>query len=137
MAQQKKPSAQDQQKYNLLVTQAVKFLTEQKNVSALYSAIKVEGAEQAIANAIKQVMASIGTAAAMGKARIEPHTVAAAVKEIATMLIIMAAGAKLIDNPKQTIATVMELVMGRGGPQQPQRPPGMDSQPQGMLAQGV
>jgi hypothetical protein len=99
----------EQQQFELVIKQALEFLSQPENVTAFMDMVRKSSPETAIATYVKRTLDGIYTAAGEAGAQLQAHTMNTAAEIVSKILIQMMAAAGLpVDNPDALIDLSMQ-----------------------------
>jgi len=99
----------EQQQFELVIKQALEFLSQPENVTAFMDMVRKSSPESAIATYVKRTLDGIYSAAGEAGAQLQGHTMNTAAEIVSKILIQMMAAAGLpVDNPDALIDLSMQ-----------------------------
>lgn len=133
----RQPTPQEAALFTTAMKQAAKFLTSEQSARTLFMSAKQEGAAQAVADAVKNVVNGVAQSAKAAGMTIPPHVLQGQYAALVQMEILLMAKSGLVKDPKAAMTQAMQIIMRPSAPPQampqasPQRPA------PGLLSSGV
>ena len=130
--QSRQPTSQEAALFTTAMKQAAKFLTTEDSARTLFLAANQEGAPQAVADAVKNVVSGIAHSAQAAGVTIPPHVLEGQYAALVQMEILLMAKSGLVKDPAAAMQQTMQIIMSAASA--PQAAPEEPSAPQPMQA---
>ena len=106
----RKANQSEQEQFNLVVKQALQFLSSPEQSKMFLDSVQKVGPEKSIAVFVKKTLDSIFTAAQSAGAKVDPNTMTAAAQAVASALVkILVQSGMQIDEAAATDAAMQEM----------------------------
>ena len=129
--QSRQPTPQEAALFTTAMKQAAKFLTTEDSARTLFLAAKQEGAPQAVADAVKNVVGGVAQSAQAAGVTIPPHVLEGQYAALVQMEILLMAKSGLVKDPAAAMQQTMQIIMSAASAQQaaPAAPQPMQAPP--------
>lgn len=108
----RKATKAEQEQFNLIVKQAIGFITQQEQMAQFLDMLDKVEAPMAIAQTVKVVLDGVFTAAQSAGAQVDPNTMTAAAFQVASTLVSMMVNAGAQVDPSQLVNAAMQQMEG-------------------------
>ena len=133
----RQPTPQEAALFTTAMKQAAKFLTTENSARTLFMAAKQEGAPQAVADAVKNVVGGVAQSAKAAGVMIPPHVLEGQYAALVQMEILLMAKSGLVKDPATAMQQTMQIIMAAASSAAPQAAPPMQPAAPAMPAPGL